>query len=90
MIKNTFLTDTHDLYIIVETKNQFNVIYHINLDSANPMLEGPILKYPFSDVDDKQISSFHVRGSSSKEKVNLNKGLICFMLHGENLYGWEA
>ena len=31
---------------------------------------------------------FHVRASSRKEKINLNKALIFFMLHGSRLYGW--
>ena len=31
---------------------------------------------------------FHVRGSSSKEKINLNEILICYMLHGTNLWMW--
>ena len=30
----------------------------------------------------------HVRGSSSKEKINLNEILICYMLHGTNLWMW--
>jgi len=29
-----------------------------------------------------------VRGSSSKEKINLNKKLIIFILHGDKLWAW--
>ena len=40
----TFLTDTHDLYAICEIENGFEV-YNIDLDSPDPFLEGPLLKY---------------------------------------------
>ena len=29
-----------------------------------------------------------MRGSSRKEKINLNKALICFLMHKNILYGW--
>jgi hypothetical protein len=32
--------------------------------------------------------NFHVRASSRKEKINLNKALMFFMMHGSTLYGW--
>lgn len=32
--------------------------------------------------------AFHVRGSSKKEKINLNKKLIIFILHGDKLWAW--
>ena len=41
----TFLTDTHDLYIICEIENGFEV-YNLDLDSNDPFIEGPVLKYP--------------------------------------------
>jgi hypothetical protein len=47
VVEDTFLTDTHDLYVIAETSEDTFEIYHINLDSQNPLLEGPILKYGF-------------------------------------------
>jgi hypothetical protein len=34
------------------------------------------------------LKNFHVRSSSRKEKINLNKALIIFMMHGSKLYGW--
>ena len=83
----TFLTDTHDLYAICETEIGFE-IYNIDLDSTDPYLEGPILKYSSEQVDSGQLTDFHVRASSRKEKINLNKALILFMMHGSKLYGW--
>ena len=29
-----------------------------------------------------------MRASSRKEKINLNKALICFLMHRNILYGW--
>jgi hypothetical protein len=51
-------------------------------------LIGPIFEYSFKRVDKKKCTSFHVRGSSAKEKVNLNKKLMIFMMHEDTLYGW--
>lgn len=67
-IEHTYITDTHDLYIAVESKrnveslnqngrcalvdeNLFE-IYHLDLDLDNPVVEGPILQYPFSMLGD--------------------------------------
>jgi hypothetical protein len=89
-ISGTFITDTYDLYIIVETKEDFFEIYTINLDGFLPKVEGPICKYPFSKVGAKGITSFHVRGSSIKEKINLNKKLLLFIMHGSDLWCYKA
>ena len=32
---------------------------------------------------------FHVRGSSAKEKVNLNKKIMVFFLHERGIYHWN-
>ena len=54
LITNTFLTDTHDLYIAVESKDKdIDVfeIYHLDLDEDNPSIKSdPILRYPFTLV----------------------------------------
>jgi len=63
----------------------------MDLDDDNPTIMGPILQYPFSVLGDTKTSmmtGFHVRGSSIKEKINLNEITICYMLHGENLWMW--
>jgi len=77
----TFLTDTHDFYCMVETKDNHFEKYHLDLDSPNPTIEGPLLRYSFDKVGGHQLTGYHVRGSSHKEKINLNKALITFMLH---------
>ena len=46
------------------------------------------MKYTFADVKNEKIKSFHVRASSIKEKINLNKKLMVFMIHGSTLYYW--
>ena len=91
-IAATFLTDTHDLYIAAETEDDFFEFFHLDLDDDNPMLNGPILRYSYSKVGGEYSSvlkGFHVRGSSKKEKINLNEILIFYMLHGTNLWSWS-
>ena len=90
LVLRTFLTDSHDLFAIVETYDQQHEIYHINLDSEDPRLNGPILKYSWSQVDNQILKGFHVRASSAKEKINLNKVLITYMLHGTDLWSWTG
>jgi hypothetical protein len=89
-ISHTFLSDTHDFYCICETNNQMFEFYNIDLDSPDPVIVGPLLKYPFAKVDSNKVTGFHTRGSSRKEKINLNKQTMCFMLHGEILVGWNG
>jgi hypothetical protein len=65
-------------------------LFTIDLDSDDPYVEGPILKYSFDTVQSKLAKGFHVRGSSRKEKINLNKQLLIFILHGTDLWGWNS
>lgn len=88
-VSKSFLTDTHDYYCIVETSSNEIETYHIDLDHANPILNGPLIKYSRAQVNDQLITGFHVRGSSHKEKINLNKSLIMYVMHGTDLYGWS-
>jgi hypothetical protein len=56
------------------------------------MVQGPILRYPFLNVgfiNQSIMSNFHVRASSVKEKINMNEIMICYMLHGTNLWTWS-
>lgn len=78
-VYSSFLTDTHDLFVIGMTIDLHYEIYQIDLDSSSPYLVGPILRYSYKQVDYKSFLSFHKRGSSSKEKINLNKKLIVFV-----------
>jgi hypothetical protein len=41
-------------------------------------------------VENKICTGFLVRGSSSKEKINLNKSLITYMMHQDLLYAWTG
>ena len=84
----TFLTDTHDVFILCETHEGLNEMYNIDLDSSTPYLEGPLFSYSYAQVNHQPISDFHVRASSRKEKINLNRACIAFMMHGDILYGW--
>lgn len=49
----------------------------------------PVQKYPFSSVNDNMVKNFHVRSSSNKEKIQLNKNLQIFILYGNILVGWK-
>ena len=71
-IHHTFLTDTHDLFIFCETTDEHFEQYTIYLDSDKPILIGPICRYKFSLVEEDQCIAYHVRGSSHKERINLN------------------
>jgi hypothetical protein len=84
---HTFLSDTHDFYCICETADGYE-IYNIDLDHPEPYLSDCLLKYNFERVNRQFLTAFHVRSSSRKEKVNLNRSLIAFMMHGNTLYGW--
>jgi hypothetical protein len=59
------------------------------MDDEDPRITSPIFKYSFDDVDGALLNGFHARGSSSKEKINLNKRLMIFMQHGSTLWAWE-
>ena len=49
-----------------------------------------MLEYKFEEVDSALLNSFHVRSSSAKEKINLNKILFAIMLHGTKLVVWRG
>lgn len=85
---HTFLTDTTDLYIHTETYNNECKILHVDLDDDNPKIN-LVFSYPRQRVRNKALINFHVRGSSAKEKINLNESLMCFMLHGTTLFVWR-
>lgn len=78
IVCSTNLTDTHDFYTIVETTEKRFEIYHINMDSRNPVIDGPLNSWSFESVNESRLDSMHVRGSSDKEKINLNKKLMIF------------
>jgi hypothetical protein len=80
-----------DFFVIVETNDENFEVYLIDLDDPNPRVsKKPILRYPFSMVNSKKVSAFHVRGSSGKEEIDLNKVLQIFILHGNELWAWRG
>ena len=52
-------------------------------------MRDPVLRYPFSEVAGNMVKAFHVRSSSGKEKIQMNKILQIFVLHGDVLIGWK-
>ena len=66
----------------------------IDLDSENPKVANkngdpiPIFEYSNAEVQNQKAQTFIVRGSSRKEKIDLNMDLICYMLHGNSLRVW--
>jgi len=87
------------LFVAVESKEEDGTdvfeIYTLDLDDFSPVIKGPILSYSWDKVrswrsgkHDSQMLAFHARGSSAKEKINLNEILIMYMMHGGNLYCW--
>ena len=49
-VSHTFLSDTHDFYCICETEEEYFEFYNIDLDSEDPEIYGPLLKYNFNQV----------------------------------------
>ena len=83
VVNHTFLTDTHDLFAHVETNDEHFETYNIDLDSPDPRIEGPLARYHFNVVKHMPAKQFHTRASSRKEKIDLNKVLQHFILHGD-------
>ena len=86
LIAETFLTETKDLYIIVQDGNIYN-LYMIDLDESNEyeQEEGfdpsamyqmyPLFRYNEDKVGSKPLKQMHIRGSSRKEPIDLNQKL---------------
>ena len=83
-IEQTFITDTKDLFVLIRDQNHY-LVYTIDLDKTNFKeiddatdiisafrLGEPILKYHEESVNFKNVLAFHVRGSSRKEKIDMN------------------
>jgi hypothetical protein len=47
-----------------------------------------LLKYSKEDVDNKTINDLHVRSSSEKEPIDMNKDTIALFLYEEDVYFW--
>jgi hypothetical protein len=84
---HSFLTDTHDFFCVSETMNDQFEIMHLDMDDPNPRLRS-VFKYSFDVVGGQAIEAFHCRGSSHKEKINLNEMLVVYIMHGTDLYYW--
>ena len=45
-------------------------------------------EYEKAQVNDEQIFDMHIRGSSAKDRINVNKKLVAFFLHSGSCYFW--
>lgn len=86
VITHTYISDTSDVYILCETTDDHFEAYHIDLDSPDPVLNGPVMRYCFTKVAGLPVTNFHARPSSHKEKIDLNKIEMFFMMHGTTLF----
>lgn len=90
-IEKTFITDTKDLFILIRDQNHY-LLYTIDLDKTNFKeiddatniqdafkLSEPILKYHENSVNFQNVLAFHVRGSSRKEKIDMNHRCFVFI-----------
>ena len=50
VITHTSITDTSDVYVLCETKDRHIEAYHIDLDSPDPVVIGPVMRYCFEQV----------------------------------------
>ena len=96
MVCHTFITSTQDLFLVIKKDGSF-IVKHLDLDNLNHFESDTepgnfrfqdVLTYSSEEVDNCNLSSFFVRGSSAKEKINTNHKLMMFMLHEENLFTW--
>lgn len=101
LICKTYITYTHDLFIVTQEDTGF-FVYKIDLDKSNVMeqQEGveekeefkieKIFDYQVQDTDGRQVEllDIHVRGSSEKEAINVYNKKMMFFLHGDTLYSW--
>jgi hypothetical protein len=86
-VVETFITDTKDFFCIAETTDNHFELFQVDLDDPNPRLRS-IHRYTFDEVHGNQVNAFHCRGSSHKEKVDLNEKLVIYIMHGNDLYCW--
>jgi len=102
-IKQTYITDTNDLYAMVQ-KDDYYFLYEIDLDAQDiehiEELESninslyymgrrqPILQYRSEVVNHEQLNNMLVRGSSRKQQIDFDEKLIVVMLHELDLYIW--
>ena len=52
-VERTFLTDSHDLFCLVQTFDHKYQLLNIDLDSLDPFLSEPIFTYSFDEVNYK-------------------------------------
>jgi hypothetical protein len=93
-ILEMYITDTADLFIAGRRQDLFQIFW-IDLDLGNiknynndkeiiskqmfrPNL---LLQYARKEVDGKKLTKIHARGSSRKEKIDVNNKLTLFILH---------
>ena len=89
-----YITDTTDLFIAGRREDKMQ-IYMIDVDKGNiknyetekdiidkkMFKPNVILEYFLKDVGNQKLTKIHARGSSRKEKININNKLTLFMLH---------
>ena len=68
-------------------------LHEQEIENFNQALEEqykPVLIYEYTDtaVDRKQFLQLYCRGSSQKEKIDVNQRLQVFFLHQECIYSW--
>lgn len=92
-IVDTYITDTNDLFIATQVKVQQVIkykIFHIDLDKSNVRENKKrdehfrieeIFEYSEKHVDKRALLAIHVRGSSRKEKSDINQMRVIFFLH---------
>ena len=78
-----YITETNDLFIVMKHKNKY-ILQHIDLDESNIMeFSGDRenfkdqfksmkkFSYTEKDVNGKQLTKLHARGSSVKENIDI-------------------
>lgn len=92
-IASSYITIPLDLFIVAETLTDF-IIMKFDLDRFEDPLQkkGQIFQYEIvyqytkEDVDFQPLSDLHVRSSSAKQAISLNKKMQIFVIHGKTLF----
>ena len=86
----TFISETKDLFVVLKDDVNF-MVKSLDLDAIN-LGENVVVNeldyrfklvcsYPITMVNNQDLSSIYVRGSSKKEAINSNQKLMIFLHH---------
>ena len=96
LVVRTHITDTMDLYLLLKIDRGDGAfifeVYRVNLDvyiDSSRRKNIFTLQLLFAYDKDDEAIDFHVRASSEKDEISLNKKTVVMILHPGVLYTWN-